>query len=115
VKVTPNGPDKADLGKPMEAPAAARARETGPARDARRSPPDSGPAGDVRLSSRAEAFLRARPRLDAAPGESRAARVAELRDLVARGRYTVDASLVADAMLRDPGIAAVLGVSSVRP
>jgi hypothetical protein len=55
--------------------------------------------------------LRLRPRLEALPPASREERIAELRDRIARGAYELPGERIAEAMLRDPGLAAALGLA----
>ena len=89
---------------------------SGPARAAARSGGAGAPtAGDrLEFSGRAEAFRRARPRLDALPDTGRAQRVAELKAAVANDTYKVSGQTIADAMVSDEATARVLGFDTPR-
>jgi flagellar biosynthesis anti-sigma factor FlgM len=68
-------------------------------------------AGDhLVLSARLEEFHRMRPRLEALSASPNADRVAELRRLIARGVYAIDARAVAEAMLDDEAVARALEI-----
>jgi flagellar biosynthesis anti-sigma factor FlgM len=93
---------------------------TGPARtrpdvSAARDPYRAAAGGDVparsELSSQAQEFVKMRRDLDALPAPGRAERIAALRELIARGAYSVDGERIAGAMLRDRATARALGLS----
>jgi flagellar biosynthesis anti-sigma factor FlgM len=66
-------------------------------------------AGDhLVLSAHAEQFRRIRLQLEAVSTAPNTARVAKLRDLIARGLYSVDGRAVAEAMLADEAIGQAL-------
>ena len=55
---------------------------------------------EVSLSPQTQAFMSVRKLVDAAP-EVRKARVETLRQEIGQGTYSVDASLIADSIIRD--------------
>jgi flagellar biosynthesis anti-sigma factor FlgM len=65
----------------------------------------------VELSPEAQAFLKVRSMLDGLAPASREDRIARIRADIASGRYAVDGERIADAMLRDPGAARMLGLA----
>ncbi len=96
------GPKRTDLSGMTRAPRPGGERggaEAGAARAA---------ASSLHLSAPGERFLSLRARLDTLDS-SRADRVAQLRDLVASGRYRPSAEAIAAEMLDDPAPAAALG------
>lgn len=107
MNIKPNDPQKASG---AGAPVSSRVHGARADRAVTASPVASTPSGTVELSPRAQAMLKMRSQLDAAPGPGRQDRVAALRALVASGRYAVDAAGIADAMLRDEAAASMLGV-----
>ena len=74
-----------------------------------------GPPDDsVSFSTRAEAFMSARARLESAIQPSRAERIETLAALLASGAYTADGEAVAGAMLADDLTARMLGFGPAR-
>jgi flagellar biosynthesis anti-sigma factor FlgM len=80
---------------------------TRPAPSAAGAPPRQ---DQVELSSRAETFRKARPQLDRLPDADRTERVAQLRALIAEGKYEVSGEQIADGVLGDEKTAELLGV-----
>ena len=72
------------------------------------------PTPSLELSAPGERFVSLRTRLEGLE-PSRAARVEQLRQLVAEGRYQPDSEAIAAAMLADPATAAALGVKGTTP
>ena len=71
----------------------------------------AGPAGGLVVSSEGGRFRQLRARLADLPEPAgQAARVKDLTALVASGRYQVDGTRIADALLRDEPTAALLGL-----
>lgn len=112
MNVNPNKPQHA-TGRPAAGTSGlSRMRPNGAERAGSPGTAGSPTPGTVELSPRAQEFLRIRARLEAAAGQPREARIAELRDLVARGAYRIDGTHVADAILRDDAAALALGLGS---
>lgn len=72
-------------------------------------PAPPAPADRLALSSRAEAFRRARLALGSEPADRQAGRIERLRALVAGEAYSVSGLEIAEAMLRDGATASLLG------
>jgi len=86
-------------------PAGSRPGETGGRQ------PAAAPAGGLVVSSEGGRFRQLRARLADLPEPAgQAARVKDLTALVASGRYQVDGTRIAQALLRDEPTAALLGL-----
>jgi negative regulator of flagellin synthesis FlgM len=73
----------------------------------------TGTRGDgVELSGEARTLLRLRSRLDGLPTAGSEERVERLRAAIEAGTYRVSGERIADAMLRDPGVASLLLAAS---
>lgn len=97
------GSDRAGEQPPV-APTATSRRVSGPVGRRGSRPAAPPPQDSLTLSAGAEEFKRLRAGLDALTDPAREARVADLRDRIARGAYEVDAGRVAEAMLRDEAL-----------
>lgn len=106
MNVGPRGPELPPGDGTAAAPSRLTPRPRPLAGQAAAGRPD--PGGEVQLSGRALELLSLTPRLQALAGPAREGRIAELRALVAAGRYGVDGEAIAGAMLGDPAVAALL-------
>jgi negative regulator of flagellin synthesis FlgM len=109
VNVTPsNNPQRPGAGHASEAAASGRSEPT-----TSRSSAGVPARGDgVELSGEARTLLRLRGRLDGLPTAGSEERVERLRAAIEAGTYRVSGERIADAMLRDPGVASVLLAAS---
>jgi negative regulator of flagellin synthesis FlgM len=108
MNIGPSNTNRPAAGQTPETGSAARPESAAPSAPA--GAPTAG--GSVELSAEARTYLRLRERLDAVSTPDHEARIARLREAIEGGTYTVSGEAIANAMLRDPAVKAMLDPDS---